>query len=393
MKYFLIFLGIILFQHSYAQEAKYSAFYKERAELMFQKVWQHYRVPQHSGLFSEHYPTGGRVNLDYFQGAGVKEKEVSFLWPFSGVFSAANVLIKYPDLQAKYKKYLDTLSIGVLAYRDTTRIPVGYQAYPATLEKSDRYYDDNGLVCIDYVEAYFNTKDATYITKAKEVFNFIISGWDDKLGGGVYWLEGHKDQKPACSNGMATLAALKLYQATKEPFYLTWGTRFYNWMHSTLRNPDGIYYNDVKMDGKPNETYYTYNTGSMLEAAVLMYHFTADQKYLKEAQLVASNSFGFFSEEHHGVRQFKIDLPWFVTVLFRGYEALYKVDRNPRYINAVAANLDRAWQESADRYGFLTAKWATDDASKRKPKWLLDEACIAELYGRMSLLNIKSKQE
>lgn len=371
----------------YSQDLKSSEFYGKRADMMFDKVWNHYRLAKYPGLFSEHFPSGAHVNLDYFQGAEVKEKPVSFLWPFSGMFSAANVLIKKPEFRKKYARYLDTLSKGIWAYRDTTRKPVGYQAYPATLEKSDRYYDDNGLVCIDYSEAYLNTKDTAYLHKAKEVFDFILSGWDNKLGGGVYWLEGHKDQKPACSNGMATLAALKLYQCTKNPIYLNWGKRFYDWMHDHLRNPDGIYYNDVKMDGKPNQVYYTYNTGSMLESSVMLYHFTKDPAYLKEAQLLAKNSLDFFSNEKNGKIEFNIDLPWFVTVLFRGYEALYKVDHNPRYINVVVSNLDRAWEKSVDQYGFLTAKWATDEASKRKPKWLLDQACIAELYGRISLLN------
>lgn len=392
VKPFFFVLSLFFCLNGFSQEVKHNALYKDRADAMFQKIWQHYRVQQYPGLFSENYPSGKKVSLDYFQGANVDAKAVSFLWPFSGMFSAANVLVRYPDLKSKYNQYLDTLTTGVSAYRDTTRSPVGYQAYPATLEKSDRYYDDNALVCIDYLEAYLNTKDQKYITKAKEVFDFILSGWDDQLGGGVYWLEGHKDQKPACSNGMSTLAALKLYQCTNDPVYLNWGKKFYNWMHDTLRNPDGIYYNDVKMDGKPNGVYYTYNTGSMLEASVLLYQFTKESKYLKEAELVAANSYRFFSNKNKSLdRNFNIDLPWFVTVLFRGYEALYHINQNPVYINAVASDLDKAWKKSADQYGFLTAKWATDEASKKKPKWLLDQACIAELYARMSLLNIKNK--
>ena len=391
MKYLFISTMLLFCGHSYAQQVAMANPEKLKADAFFEKVWTMYRLKKHPGLFSEHYPSGEKADLDYFQGSNVKEKEVSFLWPFSGMFSAANVLIRYPDLKEKYASYLDTLATGVWAYRDTTRKPTGYQAYPATLEKSDRYYDDNALVCIDYCESFLNTKNPIYSTKAKEVFEFIISGWDDKLGGGVYWLEGHKDQKPACSNGMATLAAFKLYQATGDKVYLEWGKRFYEWMYASLRNPRGIYYNDIKMDGKPNPTYYTYNTGSMLEASVLLYNFTGKTKYLKEAQLVARNSFNFFTREESGLRRFNIDLPWFVTVLFRGYEALYKVDNNPVYIDAIASELDKAWQHSADQYGLLSAKWVTDDASKRKPKWLLDEACIAELYARIGLLRNKIK--
>lgn len=390
MKYVLIIIILMLSGESFAQDFQSATVYKQKADLFFDKVWSHYRSKNHPGLFIEHFPGGEQANLDYFQGAQVKEKEVSFLWPFSGMFSAANILIRYPDLKEKYEDYLDTLAVGVWAYRDTTRMPVGYQAYPARLEKSDRYYDDNALVCIDYAEAYLNTKDEAYVTKAREVFQFIISGWDERLDGGVYWLEGHKDQKPACSNGMATLAALKLYQATQDQIYLIWAKKFYQWMNSRLRNPDGIYYNDVKMDGKPNPTYYTYNTGSMLESAVLLYEITKDKLYLNEAQLVAKNSYAFFSKNEKGTQTFKVDLPWFVTVLFRGYEALYKVDQNPVYIKAIASDLDLAWKKSVDQYGFLTARWATDQAAKQKPKWLLDEACIAELYARIGLLKIKN---
>ncbi|MFC1223081.1 glycoside hydrolase family 76 protein [Pedobacter sp. BG31] len=389
MKKITCILVLLFCGSAYAQTPVFKNIYKARAEEMFTKIWTHYRIDSFPGLFSEHYPSGKQVNLDYFEGAVVHEKKVSFLWPFSGMFSAANVLVKYPDLRDRYTQYLDSLTIGVLAYRDTVRIPSGYQAYPVALEKADRYYDDNALVCIDYLEAYFNTKDPLYVKKAVEVFHFIESGWDENLQGGVYWLEGHKDQKPACSNGMATLAALKLYEATHEVAYLNWGKRFYKWMHARLRNHDAIYYNDIKMDGTQNATYYTYNTGSMLEAAVLLYRFTGDRTYLYEARLVAKNAFTFFSTPNKGEFRFRIDLPWFVTVLFRGYEALYKVDHNPTYVNAIASDLDLAWKLSKDQYGFLTAKWATDQESKEKPKWLLDEACIAELYGRLGFLNIK----
>lgn len=388
--FLLVFSGSLT---SFAQSSGKSALYSQRADSVFQKIWKLYAVPTNKGLFTENFPSGGDVKLDYFQGAAVGEKPVSFLWPFSGMFSAANVLIKVDGLENRYGKFLDTLSKGVLAYRDTSRSPVGYQAYPATLEKSDRYYDDNALVCIDYLEAYLNTKDEAYLAKAKEVFDFIISGWDDKLGGGVYWLEGHLYQKPACSNGMATLAALKLYQCSGEKSYLDWGKRFYNWMHDNLRNPNGIYYNDIKMDGKVNEVYYTYNTGSMLEASVMLHGFTGDVIYLSEAKLLAANAYMFFAyTDSSGKVIPKIDLPWFVTVLFRGYEALYHLDQNPKYIQGIANSLDKAWQDSSDRYGLLTAKWATTEEAKRKPKWLLDQACIAELYGRLSLLHIKIKK-
>jgi len=383
-----ISMAMVLYPQFLSAQKKMAATYRQRAESIYQTVWKCYRVQGQQGLFSENYPRGKSDSLNYFQGEAVKEKEVSFLWPFSGVFSSTNALMRIPTLKAKYKSYQDSLVIGMEQYRDTVRKPFGYQAYPVKFEKADRYYDDNGLVGIDYMEAYFNTKNPLYLTRAKEVFEFILSGWNDDVGGGVTWLEGHNDQKPACSNGMATLTALKIYQGNHDQYYLEQGKRFYHWMYHTLRDhTTGIVSNDVKLDGVQNSTFWTYNTGSLIEAAVLLYHFTGEHQYLQQAEALASASYMYFKTTPHDQRfVLHIDLPWFVTVLFRGYEALYRVDGNKKYIAAIEHDLNIAWKTSKDKFGLLTHSWLPEPDELAKPKWLLDEACIAELYARLSML-------
>lgn len=362
--------------------------YQRRAEEMYHRVWTLYRVPQH-GLFSEYYPQQHKDSLTYMQDGNVQSKEVSYLWPFSGVASSTNVLMRLPGKKAAYRPYLDSVMTGMYQYRDTTRQPAGYQAYPVKFEKVDRYYDDNGLVAIDYAEAYENTRNPEYISKAKEVFAFIMSGWTDDLGGGVTWLEGHGDQKPACSNGMATLAALKIYKATKEPYYLQQGIRFYEWMNKHLRDSAGLYMNDIKTATKAtNPTYYTYNSGSMLEAAMMLYGFTGRKEYYRDAKQTAGSAYHYFGRPQKDMRSEFCDLPWFATVLFRGYAALYAVDKDAKYIRAIIARVDHAWN-NRDRYGLFNHDWSGPKDEAGKPKWLLDEACIAELYGRMALLNLK----
>lgn len=394
MKFFIsliILLPIGINQTVQSQVIISSKEYLKRAEEMYNNVWKYYRVNAR-GLFSENFPSGKQDPLTYLQGGDIKEKEVSFLWPFSGMFSATNALLDIPALEKKYLIYLDSLSYGYETYRDTVRKPIGYQAYPVRFEKSDRYYDDNGLVGIDYAEAFLKTKNPVYLKRAEEIFTFILSGWNDDLGGGITWLESHTDQKPACSNGMATLTALKLYKATNDSFYLNWGKRFYNWMHNNLRDSTGVYWNDKKPNGKINYTQWTYNSGSMLEASVLLYHFTRDEKYLKEAEVVAAGTFKHFTEQNKNPNlKIHIDLPWFVTVLFRGYESLYQINGDNKYIMAIIKSLDYAWANSRDKYGFVTHSWTPVAEEITKPKWLLDEACIAELYARISMLDIKKK--
>jgi hypothetical protein len=380
-------------QPSTAQQKTNSALYKKRAETMYANIWRNYRVPGYKALFSENFPSNKNDSLTYMQGGNVGEKPVSFLWPFSGVFSATNVLMRLPGLKKTYLPYQDSLVMGIEQYRDTVRKPTGYQAYPVKFEKADRYYDDNGLVGIDYMESYFNTKNPLYLKRAQTVFKFILSGWNNDVGGGVTWLEGHNDQKPACTNGMATLTALKIYEGSKDKYYLEQGKRFYKWMYENLRDSaTGIITNDVKLDGKQNRTFWTYNTGSLLEAGVMLYHMTGDKQYLRQAQQLAADSYKYFNAVPHDKNlELHVDLPWFVTVLFRGYEALYRVDGNYKYIAAIEKDLNYAWENTRDQYGYTSHSWTPKPEEISKPKWLLDEACIAELYGRLSMLQVKSK--
>lgn len=70
----------------------------------------------------------------------------------------------------------------------------------------------------------------------------------------------------------------------------------------------------------------------------------------------------------------------------QGYEALYKVDKDDRYIAAIEHDLNYAWENSKDKFGLTTHSWLPKPGELTKPKWLLDEACIAELYARLSVL-------
>ena len=361
--------------------------YKERAEAFFKHVNTLYYVPKYN-LFSEYYPSTNQPNLNYFNDGEKAAKEVSFLWPYSGMTSAINILYKMDN--KKYGAALKNLVESQKQYLDTVRKPNGYQAYPTRLEKSDRYYDDNGLVGIDYIEAYANTKNPAYLKDAKEVFEFIISGWDNNLEGGVTWLEGVKDQKPACSNGKATVLALKIYEQTKDKYYLDWGLKFYNWMHTHLRAEEGIYWNDMKTaDRSVLKTAWTYNTGTMLQAAVSLYKITGKKEYLTEAKALAEGSYKFFGKPQADGRVSILDNAWFTTVLFRGYQDLYEVDKNPKYIDTIITNLDYAWKNGRDTQGLVYANWNAEKDEQKTPKWLLDQAAVAELYARIALIKKK----
>jgi hypothetical protein len=119
----------------------------------------------------------------------------------------------------------------------------------------------------------------------------------------------------------------------------------------------------------------------------LLYHFTGEKEYLKQAQQLSADSYAYFSKASRNKNlPVAIDLPWFVTVLSRGYAALYEVDGNYTYLSAIERALNYAWANSRDPYGLVTHTWLSDAEGLKKPKWLLDEACIAELYTRLGSL-------
>jgi len=380
-----IIIGIVFIAQAHSQQ-KIEPYkeYKNRSESFYDLVYGLYYLPKYN-LFSEYYPNTNQPNINYFNDGEKAAKEVSFLWPFSGMTSAVNILYKID--KKKYSSSLKNLIEAQKQYRDTIRKPIGYQAYPTRLEKSDRYYDDNGLVGIDYIEAYANTKQKSYLKDAKEVFEFIISGWNTDLEGGVTWLEGIHDQKPACSNGKATVLALKIYEQTKDKYYLDWGLKFYNWMHSHLKAEENIYWNDMKTaDRSVLKTAWTYNTGTMLQAAVSLYKITGNKMYLKEAQSLAEGSYLYFGKKQTDGRISILDNPWFTVVLFRGYQDLYEVDQNSKYVNTIIENIDFAWTNARDDKGLLYSDWNAEKDESKTPKWLLNEAAVIELYARIALI-------
>ena len=150
MRYPIFFVFVLFLLSACNKKQTKETPYMDRAEELFQNVWSKYRVPQY-GLFAEHYPNTYKPDLTYFQDSTHKAQETSYLWPMSGIFSDVNLLAEYnPE---RYASYQDSMVMAVEKYYDDKRIPAGYQAYPVQFKKVDRYYDDNGLVGIDYIDA------------------------------------------------------------------------------------------------------------------------------------------------------------------------------------------------------------------------------------------------
>ena len=181
---------------------------------------------------------------------------------------------------------------------------------------------------------------------------------------------------------------LKLYQSTKEEKYLKEGKLFYDWMMTHLEDSTlHIIWNSLStVNGKTDKVFYTYNTGTMIQSSVRLYNITGEKKYLNNAKCLAEGSYRYFVKKSESGFSYIDDLPWFNIVLFRGYQELFEVDRNPKYINAIISGADWAWENARDKCGLIYKDWTGRKDEKKQPKWLLDESCMAELYARIAII-------
>ncbi len=344
----------------------------EKAKALYDDIASLYAI-QGSALYREHFPKNP------------EDRPAAYLWPVSELFSALNALGVLPAYRADYDALLPGMVKTVSQYRDETRNPPAYQAYPSAYGTDDRFYDDDAWLGLDFYDAYRITGDAQYLASAEEIFAFVVSGWSDELGGGIFWNERTKETKNTCSNGPAAVLALDLYGATGKAEYLEWGQKIYAWTRANLQAPSGLYWDNVDKGGNVDEAFYPYNCGTMIQAAVLLYTFTGEEDCLKEAQRVAKASYDHFAPPvSAGVRFFPAKDPWFTVVLFRGYFALYQVDGDSTFMRAAEENLAHAWEHARDGNGLIGRDWSGATHADASRKALLDEACVVEAYAMLA---------
>jgi uncharacterized protein YyaL (SSP411 family) len=358
-----------------------------RAKETLDSIYKYFRIPN-SQLLREHYPFKGDFKADYLGGGdnANKANAYAYLWPYSGSLSAYVALYE----NTKNKQILDAIDskvlLGLAEYFDK-RSPVGYASYVNSAPQSDRFYDDNVWLGIDFTDLYLIKKDKKYLNKALEIWDFVASGMDDKLGGGIYWCEQRKESKNTCSNAPSIVYLAKLYLATKKKKYLVEAENLYKWTQSNLMDTaDYVYYDNINLKGEVDKRKYAYNTGQMIQAGALLYQLTQNSTYLLDAQNSAKGGFDYFfydtKESDNTNKVLKQSNNWFIAVMMRGYMELYVVDKNPIYVQTFQENLDYAWQYMRESNGLFNKDWS--GSKQEKSKWLLDQFAIVEMFARIS---------
>lgn len=362
-----------------------------RAQQTLDSLYLNYSV-DNTCLLRENYPFNEKHTVTYL--ASEEQANVpnpySYLWPYSGTFSAVNALLETTK-DKKYQQLLDERVLkGLNEYFDTERSPHAYSSYIQSAPTSDRFYDDNVWLGIDFTDTYQLTKNQKYLDKATQIWNFIESGTDDLLGGGIYWCEQKKESKNTCSNAPGSVFALKLFKATSDSTYFKKGKALYEWTKENLQDTtDFLYFDHIRLDGKIGKAKFAYNSGQMMQSAALLYQLTKDPVYLEEAQNIARECYNYFFIDFiptsgESFKMIKKGDIWFTAVMLRGFIELYHIDQNKTYIDAFDKSLEYAWENARDDKGLFHTDLSGN--SKDNKKWLLTQAAIVEMYGRIAAI-------
>jgi hypothetical protein len=265
------------------------------------------------------------------------EPEYSFLWPFSQALAASVSVAHIAGEQPKLEPSLHALGASLQVYASSTVAPGETTASGAstaiTVHSYDditappigpggaSYYDDNEWVGIELARIYELNHDATALTGAQQIMQFVMAGWQATgaegqtlpCPGGVPFSNAKNNtQRNTITDGPAAELGVQLYRITHEARYLQFAEMAYGWVRECLLEPSGMYADHIELDGEINHALWSYTQGVMIGAGTLLWQVTHESSYLSEARATAKAALVYFNYS-----KLSSENPFFAAVYFR----------------------------------------------------------------------------
>ncbi|MFT3785175.1 MAG: glycoside hydrolase family 76 protein [Tepidisphaeraceae bacterium] len=287
------------------------------------------------------------------------ERKPDFMWG-DGIWCSALVGAARYD-RVRYGPPLSKFFVAMDAHWDHLATIPGYEPAPTRGNGNDKYYDDNAWMVLTFVEAFEVTHEQRYLKRAEETLKFVLSGWDDVGGGGIWWHERHEgDSKNTCSNAPSALACLKVAahkQGAERQALVDQAIRIVEWTRKNFETKDGLYGDNINLKtGHVARFQLTYNTALMIRSFLALHRATGEAAWLDAAKRSAKAS-DWFTGEHGAYRD---ELKWSHLLVEADVE-LYRFTKEP-YL------LDRARRNAEYEYHLFQT---------RRPKELINIASIA----------------
>lgn len=128
-------------------------------------IYAHYGV-EGENLLRENYPNDEFYRATYLAGDDNNSpKPFSYLWPYSSTVSAVRAIYDATGDTTYLTLLREKVAPGLEEYLDTARMPAAYASYISRAPQSDRFYDDNIWLGIDFTDFYLGTKTPHILTK------------------------------------------------------------------------------------------------------------------------------------------------------------------------------------------------------------------------------------
>ncbi len=314
----------------------------------------------------------------------------SYLWPFgqamAGIAASAPALGK--SLTAKA---LTEANHGLAQYYDPYLTPPGYESYIFSAGGGTAFFDDNGWTDLDLLRAFKDTRNPIFLKEAKIDTTFLESGWNQSVPppGGEYF--NVKTQgRTQTATGSFLDAVLRLYMATKNPVDLAWAKKISTWDRTYMRGLNGIYKDSITPGQTAKGRPFTYDTGVVLQADVLLYRATGQVRYLQRAEQLATAAITAFVDPLNGVMvedAGSSNAP-FNAILLRGLYMLWQADHNSAWIQPLIRQANLALRY--DRYpnGIYGSNW-TGLNNPVLPIDLLTQGATLRLFGILAEAKVR----
>ncbi len=273
----------------------------------------------------------------------------SFVWSLREATAATIDVNQMPPTHGAYSADIARRFTALSHYWDASR--GAYDSYPPAPYGSagDPYYDDNTVIGLEFVREYQLSRQRDLLDKARQIFDFVITAWDDDPAhqplGGMHWVDASSNTIKATNvTSLAAELAAHLYEITGEPQYLDWARRSYEWVRTNMQRSAGLYYNSVDFSGTVDKTLWSYNSGSMIGAATLLHRATGNASYLDLALADADGALSYWSENGRYYDQPAV----FNAILFANLLLLDSVRHNPTHREVIAQYADLIWSRNRD---------------------------------------------
>lgn len=298
----------------------------------------------------------------------IDNKRPDYIWGSGVMFSALAGAARHdPAYLRVMRKFFD----GMDGYWDRdVKIP-GYEPAPTSGRGNDKYYDDNAWMVLTFLEAYEMTDDKRYLKRAGETLDFVMSGWDEQAGGGIWWHQNHNEgSKNTCVNGPAAVGCFRISKFSPPELAekrIADGGKVVRWTTENLRADNGLFSDSLNVEtGKKNTDQLTYNAALMVRAYLSLHSLTGQDVYLNEAVVTGKAADGLLDAQTGAYRD---AIKWSHLMVEADFE-LFRWTGDLRYLERARTNCDvhyAAWKKEQP-------KDLLANASLARELWLLADS-------------------